>query len=78
MPFQTFFTEDEYQFYCPFWAHVNARLAELYQPNPWLFKSGYRLFPQDHQYLLTYRNFDDSQTITVKVSYSSGEITIDV
>ena len=57
-------TEEEFRRDCSFWTTIEQRINQAYQPNPWIFDHGYRPIPQKERYLLTYRNFDRSETKT--------------
>ena len=68
-----FNTLDDYERGCPFWAEISLILKEKYDPNPWIFKSAYRPYPQRHYYVLTFRNFDGSEELHFTYEYRDGQ-----
>lgn len=72
MPYETYPTEAAFRSQCEFWGAIENKLNALYQPNPWIFETGYRLLPGCHEYKLIYRNFDGSKKLSFTVLYENG------
>lgn len=69
MPYENYLTEEDFRSRCDFWGAIENKLNEKFQPNPWIFNVGYRLYPQTHEYALTYQTFDGSKHLSFFVAY---------
>lgn len=73
MPYENYLTEEEFHEMCFYWGCIERELDSRYKPNPWIFKVGYRLCPNEEKYTFTYRNFDDSQHLHFQFSCKDGK-----
>lgn len=73
MPYENYKTVEEFHENCHFWGIIEQELRRRFQPNPWLFESGYRLFPQTQEFCFIYRNFDGSKHLCFDFSYHNGQ-----
>ncbi len=58
-------TLEDYHQYCYFWATLEQFLEQRFNPNPWIFESAYQPHPKENRYVVTFRNFDNSQHLIV-------------
>lgn len=65
---------EEFQTECVFWGDIEKRVAAKFTPNPWVFKSAYQPNPQETYYVVTYRNFDDSEELHFTYKYDNGQV----
>lgn len=63
---QYFDTLEDYQSNCSFWGELERRLDAMFTPNPWIFQFAYQPDPNVQRYVITFRNFDNSDHYTVE------------
>ena len=70
-------TIEEYQYGCPYWGHISLEMDARYKPNPWAFKSGYRPDPNKNEFVVVFRNFDNTEQLVISCVPTPDGLQID-
>lgn len=73
---EAYYCEEQYKESCFCWAEIAAEMNQRFQPNPWVFKYGYRPWRDEMRFIVTFRNFDNSLEITADYDYRTRKLQL--